>query len=85
MQAKHKPVLVLVELQLESVAGRMWRKKSPLKLHCTKQVVAFQGLQPPNVWLSKIFKVPENVLLSGQGIISLTKDRHKMCGSPKFF
>ena len=26
MQVKHRPVLVLVQLQLDSVAGRVWRK-----------------------------------------------------------
>ena len=53
---------------------------------------------PQNVWPSKIFQSPKNLLKilsvrSGQtcklpsirGVISLTKDRHKMCGPPKFF
>ena len=33
---------------------------------------------PQNVWPFKKFLSPKNVILSGQGIISLTKDRHKV-------
>ena len=53
---------------------------------------------PQNVWPFKIFLSPRNLeiilsvrsgnprkLPSTRGVISLTKDRHKMCGHSKFF
>ena len=37
------------------------------------------------IWLSKCRIWPSSQVTSTRGVISLTKDRHKTCGPPKFF